>query len=142
MTATRAEITFGLLVLSLLHAACAPQTQQVVVSYGDLVQEIDATRHIEMTPGSSVNVLLFTNPESGFEWEEPEVSNPLVLAVVEKTSRSQDDTPTTPPLTPRQDIWTFEARSEGSRTVTIAYSQPHEDGRKGVWTVTLHVAVN
>ncbi|MFW6056518.1 MAG: protease inhibitor I42 family protein, partial [Chloroflexota bacterium] len=116
-----------------------PQPHQVVISYGDLVEEIDATRQLQMTTGNSVNVLLFSNPESGFEWEEPEISNKSVLGVVGKTSRSQDDIPATPPLTPRQDIWTFEARSEGSSAVMIAYSQFREDGRKGVWTVTLHI---
>lgn len=142
MTATRARIALALLALSLSHAACAPQTQQVVISYGDLVEEIDVARQVRIAKGSSLSVLLFSNPESGFEWDEPEVSNESVLTVIEKTYRFQDDSPPTPPLTPRQDIWTFEARSEGSCTVTTAYSQPHEDGRKGVWTVTLQVAVN
>lgn len=140
---SRTALICALILLSLVLPACARGTQEaeIIVSYCDFIEELDVVRDIEVLQGSSFTVLLFANPESGFEWQEASVSDGSVLAQVKRTHRSQDGTPPTPALTPRQDIWTFQALTEGSSTVTMAYSQPRENGRKAVWTVTLHVTV-
>ena len=98
-------------------------------------------KQIEIASGSSFEVTLCSNPTTGFQWEEAQISNETVLKQVDRQFISPNSEPPPPPGTPGQEIWTFEAIQKGSSTVSIRYSRPWEGGEKGEWTFTLAVTV-
>ncbi|MFC1981753.1 protease inhibitor I42 family protein [Chloroflexota bacterium] len=80
---------------------------------------------------------VFTNPTTGFQWEEAQISNEAVLKQVDRRFISPERGTPPPPGTPGQDVWTFEAIQKRSSTVSIRYSRPWEGVEKGEWTFTL-----
>ena len=96
---------------------------------------------LKVLPGSSIKVTLCSNPTTGFQWEEAQISDGAVLKQVDRQFISPESEPPPPPGTPGQDVWTFETIQKGSSTVSIRYSRPWEGGEKGEWTFTLVVTV-
>jgi len=127
--------------LLLATAACSADTTRVEVSYGDFINEQNATSEISVSAGTSFEVALFSNPTTGFQWEEAEISDTSVLQQKGRRFVSLRGEPDPPPGSPGQDVWTFGAADEGQSTVTFRYSRPWEGGQRGVWTFTLTVNV-
>ena len=130
-------ITAGLLLIS----ACSPATKQVEVSCDDFMNQKHISKQIEITSGCSFEVNLCSNPTTGFQWEEAQISNEAVLKQVDRQFIAPESEPPPPPGTPGQEIWTFETIQKGASTVSIRYSRPWEGGEKGEWTFNLSVTV-
>ena len=140
--ATNSRRLFVLMAAALLTvSACSADATRVVVTYGDFMEAPDATQEVSVAAGTSVDVYLFSNPTTGFVWEEPEVSHDTVLSLRNRQFVSLRGEQDPSPDSPGQDVWTFEASSPGQSTLTFRYSRPWEGGQKGVWTFTLTVDV-
>lgn len=96
-------------------------------------------REIAVPKGAAVELWLCSNPSTGFEWEEAELSDSSVL---EETFHEFVAPDSTMPGSAGQEHWTFEASGSGDCTVTLRYSRPWEGGEKGVWEFTLDVEVS
>jgi len=93
----------------------------------------------EIEVNDSLTVTLCSNPTTGFDWEEAEISDKTVL---EEESRQF--------VSPEAEnvvggagkvIWTFKALKKGTTRVSIDYSRPWEGGEKGHWTFKIAVVV-
>ena len=129
------------MVVLLTTAACSADATRVVVAYGDFMEAPDATQEVSVAAGTSVDVALYSNPTTGFAWDEPEVSDETVLPLHARQFVSLRGEPDPPLGSPGQDVFTFEAVSKGQSTVTFRYSRPWEGGQRSVWTFTLVVNV-
>lgn len=105
------------------------------------MNDVNVTRSIEVAPGTMFEVSLFTNPQSGFEWGEVEISDPTVLS-----QRASEFVPLYGEQPDESDpagmsVFTLEATCKGRTTAVFTYDRPWEAGQRGVWTVTLEVLV-
>ena len=96
-------------------------------------------REITVSKGAVVEFWLCSNPSTGFEWEEAELSDDSVLKETFHEFVAPDSTM---PGSAGQEHWTFEATGSGDCTVSLRYSRPWEGGEKGVWEFTLDVTVS
>ena len=96
-------------------------------------------REIAVSKGAVVELWLCSNPSTGFEWEEAELSDTSVLTETFHEFVASDSTK---PGSSGQEHWSLEATASGDCTVTLRYSRPWEGGEKGVWEFTLDVKVS
>ena len=73
-------ISFGLLLIS----ACSPAAKQVEVSCDDFMNQKHISEQIEIASGSLLKVTLCSNPTTGFQWEEAQISNEAVVKQVDR----------------------------------------------------------
>jgi len=135
-----------LTVVALLAVACAKPSSggqvTVDVSCDDFYQRQHISQDVEVGVGDSLIVTLCSNPSTGFQWaESAEISDQTVLKQVGHKFVSPQSEPPPPPGTPGQEVWTFEARKQGTSTISMEYSRPWEGGEKGEWIFNLTVGV-
>ena len=122
--------------------SCSQQEEpRIEVTYGDFVRDIDVVQSIEVAPGTTFEVSLFTNPQSGFVWGGAEISDPIVLS-----QRNSEFVPLYGEQPHESEpagmsVFTLEAMCKGKTTAVFRYNRPSEEGQTGVWTVTLDVVV-
>jgi len=122
-------------------AACSADATLVGVSYGDFMQAPHASRQVTVPEGTSVDVSLYSNRTSGFQWEVPYVSDETVLEHVDSRFTGLYDDTVSDPMLPGKDVFAFQTIGEGQTAVEFRYSRPWEGGQTGVWTFTLVVNV-
>ena len=131
--------------ISLCFLACSPAPKQaaVDVSCDDFMQRNTIAEEAEVTAGDSFTVTLCSNPTTGFQWAEAQISDQAVIEQVDHKFEAPEypsDRPP-PPGTPGQEDWTFTALKQGKSTISMEYNQPWEGGLKGEWTFVLTVVV-
>ncbi len=94
---------------------------------------------LDLSVGDSIIVTLESNPSTGFSWQLAIISDETVLENSAQEFGMIDTN--SPPGTPGEEIWTFEAIGPGTCTFVMEYSRPWEGGEKGVETFSLTVTV-
>ena len=97
------------------------------------------TKDIEITFPGSLVVSLCSNPTTGFEWEEVNISEESVIYQTERNYVSPEDSGIIG--TAGKDVWSFNSGNSGQSTLTFKYSRPWDGGEKNEWTFTLNVDV-
>lgn len=131
--------------ISLSFLACSPAPKQAAIdiSCDNFRQRNTIAEETEVTAGDSFTVTLCSNPTTGFQWAEAQISDQAVIAQVDHKFEAPEypsDRPP-PPGTAGQEVWTFTALKEGESTISMEYNQPWEGGLKGEWTFVLAVVV-
>ena len=141
------RIGLGLICLAgllLTGCATAPDEQTIVeVDCEEFALQshspAEIFRAVSVSRGTSIELRVCSNPSTGFEWEEADISESSILTEVSHEfvppSSAKDGSP-------GQEHWTFEAIEAGDCTVSFAYSRPWERGEKGIWKLTLDVTVD
>jgi len=139
------SVLFSMVIaLSLFLVACSSAEQASLAVSCDRFREVKhITQEIDVSAGDMFSVILCSNPTTGFQWTHfAQIGD---RGVLEQTDHqfSLPESGNQPPVTgaPGQEIWTFNALKEGTSTVSMEYSQPWLDGKKGEWTFTLNVTV-
>jgi inhibitor of cysteine peptidase len=134
---------FVMLFISLVLFACspAPKPVSVEVPCDEFYESRHISRDADIPVGAALQVILCSNPSTGFQWEEARISDPAVLEELSHEFVSPESKPPPPPGTPGQDVWTFKALKAGESTISVDYSRPWEGGEKGEWTFVLNVVV-
>jgi predicted secreted protein len=112
-------VLMGIVVIvSLLFVGCSPGGKQISVDCEDFQANNHISKEIEVSAGDSLKVTLCSNPTTGFEWEQAQISDQSVLQQTshEFVAPSEGDNPP-PPGTPGQEIWIFDALNKGTSTV-------------------------
>jgi predicted secreted protein len=124
-------------------AACAGGGKRIEISCDDFYADPAQSGRLEMSPGEQFELVLCSNPTTGFQWEDPPaVSAPTVLEQLGMTFEEPGAGGQSEWVgAPGMQSWTFEALSAGDAQVSLTYSQPWEGGEKGVWSYTLAVTV-
>ena len=130
--------------LLLFLVACSSAEQPSLAFSCDRFMEVKhITQEIDVSAGDTFSVVLCSNPTTGFQWTHfAQISNRSVLEQTDHQFSLPEDG-NQPPVTgaPGQEIWTFNTLKEGTSTVSMEYSQPWLDGKKGEWTFVLTVVV-
>lgn len=96
------------------------------------------TDTVAIASGGSLQVVLCSNPSTGFAWEDPTWEGAATLELVSR----QDLEPIDDLLgAARQEAFTFRSTAPGETIVHFVYSQPWAGGTKGAWTLDLTVTV-
>ena len=140
---TKVILVCCVLSFSLFLSSCSSDPKQVTVevSCDEFYDSQHIRQEVDVPVGASFKVVLCSNPSTGFQWEEAEISDVTVLAQVDRQFVSPDSEPPPPPGTPGQDVWTFKSLKAGASTIAVDYSRPWEGGEKGEWTFVLSVVV-
>jgi predicted secreted protein len=124
-------------------AACS--TTRAAEPLGATCDQFQSTQTVEQTgeiaSGSDVNVVLCSNPSTGFTWEEPQLGDTSVVRLVDRSYQAPGG-PTLPVVgAAGGEVLTFRAVAAGTTTVAIRYSQPWAGGTEGEWTYRLSITV-
>jgi inhibitor of cysteine peptidase len=125
--------------LCLTGYGCSTEQPAVEISCDDFTADNHISRDIEVSVGDSFTVTLCSNPTTGFEWGEAEISDQAVVKQTANEFVAPEDTGVVG--APGVEVWTFEALKKGNSTVSVSYDRPWEGGEKGAWTFTLDVTV-
>ena len=134
--------TLAVCTSSLLGCTIASKQTSIEISRDDFAKHPHVNNEIQVAVGSTITVTLCSNPTTGFQWMEAQISDQTVL---EETSHefippSEADGPP-PPGSAGKDVLTFKALKKGTGTISVEYSRPWEGGEKGEWTFRLDVTV-
>ena len=137
------EFVTAVVLLGMLLGGCGGGSQLMEVSCDTFYSQASQSGTIEAKVGETFELMLCSNPTTGYQWEDPAViSNPAVLeqvstAFVEPTVNADSQLVGAPGI----QSWSFKALSAGTAQVLFTYSQPWEGGDKGAWSYTLNVTV-
>lgn len=124
-------------------AACS--TTRAAEPFGATCDQFQSTQAVEQTgeiaPGSDVNVVLCSNPSTGFAWEEPQLGDTSVVRLVDRSYQAPGGTTLPVVGAAGGEVLTFRAVAAGTTTVSIRYSQPWAGGAEGEWTYRLSITV-
>jgi len=131
--------------ISLCLLACSPTPKQeaVVVSCDDFMNVHFIGEKVEVASGESFTVTLCSNPTTGFQWSEAQISDQVAIEQIDHQFTPPEYTGDSPPApgSPGQEVWTFKALKPGESTISMEYDQPWEGGMKAAWTFVLTVVV-
>ena len=119
-----------------------PELIGVEVACDEFMELQHISKEVKVPVEGALTLILCSNPSTGFEWESAEISDTTVLkqAHHEYVGPEEEQTPPAPG-TAGQEIWNFMALETGDSTISLAYSQPWDDGLKDDWTFELKVTV-
>jgi inhibitor of cysteine peptidase len=117
----------------------------VEVTYDEFLEVKDTiSRHVtdslEVTPGSTITVTLWSNQTTGFKWsEDATITDQSIIQQIEHKYIPPEDEELVGAS--GKEVWTFKAPKEGTTTVSMEYSQPWEGGEKDAYGFFLTVVV-
>jgi predicted secreted protein len=131
-----------LLCASALTACSATRAAEPL---GGTCDQFQSNRAVEQTgeiaPGSDLNVVLCSNPSTGFAWAEPQIGDTNVVRLVDRSYRAPGDASLAVVGAAGGEVLTFRAVAAGATTVSVRYSQPWAGGTEGEWTYKLSITV-
>ena len=95
-------------------------------------------RTLTVPVGSQFEVILCSNPSTGFTWETPTWDGD---AGVELATEGVIEPADAMPGAPGAQAFGFTTSDQGTSRVAFTYSQPWDGGTKGAWSVRLDVTV-
>jgi inhibitor of cysteine peptidase len=118
------------------------EAKTIEISIDDFTAQNHISRDVELIRPGSLIVSLGSNPTTGFQWGEAEISAPKVIEqqshnFVEPQSSGKEAVVGAP----GKDVWVFDSLEAGTATIKMSYSRPWEGGEKDVWTLTINVTV-
>lgn len=135
-------VIFGLvsmLLLPMLVAGCGGGTQTIEISLDDFRAENNIVKSVEISNPGSLTVKLGSNPTTGYQWEEAEISNTSVVAQASRDYVAPEDTGLVG--AGGNEVWVFSSKAAGSTTIKFSYGQPWEGGEKDAFTLTININV-
>lgn len=132
----------GILTLGVFSAflltACGGGARTIEVKCDDFQQTSTVTREIEITIDETFEILLCSNPSTGFSWNSPLISDAsLVGQVNHEFLAPQEDKPGAP----GKDKWSFRGTSKGNSEISIEYVRLGASGVSAEWSFTISVTV-
>jgi len=96
-------------------------------------------RIVTTNVGETFRISLCANPTTGFAWEQPVLSGPAVVELVDRAL-----VPSSGALvgSAGTELFTFRVVAAGTSGIHLAYSQPWAGGISGAWTVNLTVVAS
>ena len=129
-----------ILLLPLLALGCGGGGDQTVeLSLDDFTAQNNIVKNIELGSPGSLTVKLGSNPTTGYEWADAEISNAAVITQKSHDYVGPEDTELMG--APGTDVWVFDSKATGSATIKFSYSQPWETSEPGTFTLTINVTV-
>ncbi len=95
----------------------------------------------ELAVGSDVQVVLCSNPSTGFAWGEPTIADPTVITVADRAYHAADGASLPIVGAAGGEVMAIRGIAAGTTTLVLSYDQPWDGGTKGAWTYKLTVTV-
>lgn len=133
-----ASIAVTLLALSaggVNQAVAEGEAEQIDLDASYNGQEIDAA------VGELLIITLESNPNTGFRWELSEPINESLLALIDSRYEPGGNAEQSMVGTGGNEVWTFEALTNGVAKISMEYSRPWEGGEKAVKTLEVTVTI-
>lgn len=128
----------ALLLLASLLAACSTQTPAPTLNPAGSARPAltDPAQPIEVQSGETFNIVVDSNPSTGYSWK-------IVgeLSGVESVSSEYTADEPVMPGSGGVDVWTFKAVSAGQTQITLGSFPPGADVTEPAQTVTFNVVV-
>jgi inhibitor of cysteine peptidase len=117
LISTIAAVTFA-------AALCAGCPTQSPAPSTPTLTEKDLGQSVELAVGSTVKVVLDSNPSTGYRWDVAAVDAKVLRTAGESSSTHESGGPAPMPGTPEKAILSFQAVAPGQTTLQLAYHQP------------------
>ena len=114
------------------------EAKTIELTLDDFTAQNNIVKDIELIRPGSLIVSLGSNPTTGYQWGEAEISAP----VVEQVSRNfvaPEDTGVVG--AGGKDVWVFDSKETGTATIKMSYGRSWEGGETGTFTLTINVTV-
>lgn len=135
----------GLLVMGLVASACTPalaKTADLGAGCDQFSSQKSVNQQADVAVGDLLEVMLCSNPTTGFSWQEPEFSDTAVISLVDRSFEAAMASGTAPVVgAAGADSLTLKATARGTSNVVLKYSQPWPGGTSAEWMYTLTVTV-
>ena len=135
-------VIFGIvsiLLLPLLVSGCGGGVNTIELSLDDFTSENNIVKSIEIGISSSLIVKLGSNPTTGYDWEDVEISDPAVIYQTSRNFLGPEDTSLVG--AGGTGVWAFVPTNFGYCTLNFSYGQSWEGGEKDAFTLTINVTV-
>ncbi len=115
--------------------------REVDFSYDELVKEKHISREIELPYPYTLQVGLFSNPSTGYQWSES--ANISDLKILKQESHEYVPAASKDNMVGSggSEVWKFKTLARGTTKLSMEYSRPWAGGEKGTWTFELTVTV-
>ena len=119
------------------------QPATISVSCDEFSSNQNISKEVDLTNGGMVNVELCSNPSTGFQWGQPQVTDPAIATQTDHDFVEADQVSGSEPMVGAsgKDVWTFKALDKGITTIAMEYGRPWEGGEKAQWTFNLTINV-
>ena len=109
------------------HAAFLLFTSLILAACGNApapLQPSDPAVPIEVSVGDEFEIVLASNPSTGYSWALVDELDPGVVAVISQEYKGEEDAA---PGSGGMDVWTFEALSAGEAQIVLGYYPPSNE---------------
>lgn len=96
-------------------------------------------KNITLDKTGSLTVRLDSNPSTGFEWGDAEISDTSVIILAYRDFVSSQPTPM--PGSGGTDVRIFNAKAAGTAIIKLSYGRSWTGGEKDFYTLTINVTV-
>lgn len=110
--------------VTLAAALCAGCPTQSPAPSAPTLTEKDMGQSVELAVGSTVKVVLDSNPSTGYRWDVVAVDAKVLRAAGESSSTHESGGPAPMPGAPEKAILSFQATAPGQTTLQLVYHQP------------------
>lgn len=105
-------------------ALCAGCPMQSPAPSTPTLTEKDAGQSVELAVGSTVRIVLDSNPSTGYRWDVAAVDAKVLHAAGESSSTRESSGAPPMPGAPEKAILSFQATAPGQTTLQLVYHQP------------------
>lgn len=123
----------------ILVTEVASSVTLIEVCYNEFMSQQHITKYLEVNHPGALTISLTSNPTTGFQWGEVEISDEWVIYQTEHNFIPPEDTEVVG--VSGKDAWCFKTLNRSTSTLKFEYSQPWEGGEKGLWTFELTITV-
>ena len=135
-------LIFGLvsiLLLPLLMIGCNTEENKTIeLTLDDFTAQNNIVKDIVLIHPDSLIVSLGSNPSTGYQWGDAEISAPVVEQVSRNFVEPEDAGVVG---AAGKDVLVFDSKAAGTATIKMSYGRPWESGEKDTFTLTINVTV-
>ena len=115
------------------------EAKMLELTIGDFSEQNNIVKDIELIRPGSLIVRLGSNPTTGYQWGDAQISAPAVVVQASRNFVEPEDTGVVG--SGGTDVWTFDSKAVGTATIKMSYGRPWEGGEKDTFTLTINVTV-
>ena len=119
-----------------------PSKINMTADYEDFQTNNNITESIVISVSGTLEVSLFSNPTTGYQWgENANISDNTVMCQETHNYVAPDSSGEPIVGAGGKDVWTFKSLKAGQTTIKMTYSRPWESDSSDGWTYTINVTV-
>jgi len=144
---TKLVAVLAIILVVMVAGACARGAEankdvNIIVPVEEFSSAKNIQKQVELEKGAVLNIILGSNPSTGFSWTETAlVNNAAVINQTEHMYVEPGKTSVPVVGAAGHECWTFKALAAGTAKITVQYARPWEKDVPPEWTFELTVTV-